>query len=106
MNKNTSLMGYLTDEEIRKMSMSEVDAYLESHPDQAQHFAKVYAASAAKQAKKTILYLCDGAVESCRKTSCYKRGHECRHTTDEAHALNPEPRNLVPDDQGNLWEVD
>ena len=49
--------------------------------------------------KNTVLYLCDGAVED------YKRGHECRHTTDVTHALNPEPRNLVPDGQGNLWET-
>lgn len=55
--------------------------------------------------KNTVLYLCDGAVETCPKTSCYKRGHECRHTTDVTHALNPEPHNLVPDEQGNLWEV-
>lgn len=55
--------------------------------------------------KNTVLYLCDGAVEDCLKTSCYKRGHECRHTTDAVHALNPEPRNLVPDGQGNLWET-
>lgn len=52
------------------------------------------------------LYLCDGAVESCTKTGCYKRGHECRHTTDAAHALNPEDkRRFVPDGDGNLWEV-
>ena len=31
--------------------------------------------------KNAILYLCDGAVEACPKTSCYKRGHECCHTT-------------------------
>ena len=55
--------------------------------------------------KNTVLYLCDGAVETCPKTSCYKRGHECRHTTDTTHALNSEPRNLIPDEQGNLWEV-
>ena len=55
--------------------------------------------------KNTVLYLCDGSVEDCPKTSCYKRGHECRHTTDVTHALNPEPRNLVPDGQGNLWET-
>lgn len=55
--------------------------------------------------KKAILYLCDGTVESCRKTSCYKRGRECRHTTDADHALTSEPRHLVPDEQGNLWET-
>lgn len=52
------------------------------------------------------LYLCDGAVESCTKTGCYKRGHECRHTTDVTHALNSEDkRHFVPDGDGNLWEV-
>lgn len=57
--------------------------------------------------KNTVLYLCDGEVPSCRKPgSCYKFGGECQHTTDETPALNPEPRNLVPDDQGNLWEKD
>lgn len=46
-------MSRLTDEEIRKMPLNEADAYLETHPDEAQHFAKVFAASAAKQAKKS-----------------------------------------------------
>lgn len=55
--------------------------------------------------KNTILYLCDGVIPACRKDECYKRGGECRHTTDADHALNPEPRNLVPDEQGNLWET-
>lgn len=54
--------------------------------------------------KNTILYLCDGDVPACDKDECYKHGGECRHTTDTAHALNPEPHNLVPDEQGNLWE--
>lgn len=56
--------------------------------------------------KNAVLYLCDGAVETCQKTSCYKRGHECCHTTDEAHAINPkDKRRFVPDGDGNLWEV-
>lgn len=55
--------------------------------------------------KNTVIYLCDGAVEACSKTSCYKRGLECRHTTDITHAMNSEPRNLIPDEHGNLWEV-
>ena len=54
--------------------------------------------------KNTTLYLCDGEIPSCGKDECYKRGRECRHTTDAAHALNPGPHNLVPDEQGNLWE--
>ena len=55
---------------------------------------------------KTVnhLYLCDGEVPSCSKTACYKRGLECRHTTDVTHALNPEPRHFEPDDCGHLWE--
>lgn len=51
-------MSRLTDEEIRKMPLNEADIYLETHPDEAQHFAKVFAVSAAKQTKKAILYLC------------------------------------------------
>lgn len=54
--------------------------------------------------KNTILYLCDSDVPACRKDKCYKRGGECRHTTDVAHVLNPEVLNLVPDKQGSLWE--
>lgn len=65
----------------------------------------VHSTKLTRKGNKTILYLCDGAVEACPKTGCYKRGHECRHTTDATHALNPEPRNLIPDEQGNLWET-
>lgn len=53
-------MSRLPDEEIEKIPLNEVDAYLEIHPDGAQHFAKVFAVSAVKQAKKAILYLCQG----------------------------------------------
>ena len=35
-------MSRLTDEEIRKMPLNEADIYLETHPDEAQHFAKVH----------------------------------------------------------------
>ncbi len=55
--------------------------------------------------KNTILYLCDGDIPTCRKDECYKRGGEYRHTTDADHALNSESRNLVSDEQGNLWET-
>ena len=54
-----------------------------------------------------VLYLCDGNVETCSKTGCYKRGWECRHTTNVAHAINPEgSRRFVPDEAGNLWEIE
>lgn len=54
-----------------------------------------------------VLYLCDGNVETCSKTGCYKRGRECRHTTDIAHAINPESsRRFVSDEAGSLWEID
>lgn len=52
------------------------------------------------------LYLCDGNVENCGKQNCYKRGFECRHTSDEAHAINPsETRRFVLDEEGTLWET-
>ena len=35
-----------------------------------------------------MLYVCDGKVPACAKTFCYYNGTgECRHTTDESHAL-------------------
>lgn len=54
-----------------------------------------------------VLYLCDGNVETCSKTGYYKRGRECRQTTDVAHAIKPEGRRrFVPDEAGNLWETE
>lgn len=47
-------MGRLTDEEIRKMSPAQADAYAEENPDEALHIAKVFAASAIKQTKKAL----------------------------------------------------
>ena len=36
------------------------------------------------------LYVCDGKVPTCKKSYCYYNGTgECRHTTDESHALYP-----------------
>lgn len=37
---------------------------------------------------KKIFYLCDGEVPECKKRSCYKRGGECKHTTNIKHAAN------------------
>lgn len=54
--------------------------------------------------RNTSLYLRDGEIPTCGKDECYKRGCECHYTTDVTHALNPEPRKLAPDEQGNLWE--
>jgi len=34
-----------------------------------------------------VLYLCDGNVESCRKTSCYKNGGECKLTIHQENSL-------------------
>lgn len=97
MNKNTN---QLLDEAI---------ALIEQNPNfrtgtSASH-PFVYGTRAPAKRSKAILYLCDGDVPTCRKDECYKRGGECRHTTDATHALNPEPRNLVQDDQGSLWET-
>jgi len=57
---------------------------------------------------ETVLYLCDGDVPGCRKTGCYKRGGECRHTTDISHALNPDGKRCFapPNEMGQLWEKD
>ena len=38
--------------------------------------------------EKCVLYLCDGDVEACGKTDCYKRGGDCRHTSNINHAIN------------------
>ncbi len=35
-----------------------------------------------------IFYCCDGEIESCKKTHCYKIGGECRHTANPEHAVN------------------
>lgn len=52
--------------------------------------------------------LCDGKVESCRKTGCYKNGGECRHTTDIKHAINPtEKREFVKTGlEHDNWEIE
>ena len=54
--------------------------------------------------KNTIFYLCDGDIPTCRKDECYKRGGECRHTTD---AIKPEkkPPLTVGSSQGRLCVV-
>mgnify|MGYP006920202031 CR=1 FL=1 len=34
------------------------------------------------------LFLCDGKVEECSKTNCFKQGGPCCHTTNINHAKN------------------
>ena len=37
---------------------------------------------------EVMLYVCDGKVPACAKTFCHYNGTgDCRHTTDESHAL-------------------
>ena len=57
---------------------------------------------------ETVFYFCDGEVSDCRKTACYKRGGECRHTTDIFHALNPDGKRCFapPNERGNCGEQD
>lgn len=57
-------MHQLTDEEIWKMSPKEAEAYLEAHPDESWRFAKIFYASAIKQAKKAALHLCKGTARN------------------------------------------
>lgn len=34
------------------------------------------------------MFLCDGAVENCKKTHCFMNGGDCRKTSDINHAVN------------------
>lgn len=45
-------MARLTNEEIRRMSLDEADAYTGAHPAEAWRFAKAHYSSAVKQTKK------------------------------------------------------
>lgn len=47
-------MNRLTDEEIRKMTPIEPDAYTERNPEEAMRIAKIFAASAINQTKKAL----------------------------------------------------
>ena len=50
-------------------------------------------------------YLCDGNVENCQKTECYKFGGECRHTENEKNAKNsPEKRRFIKNTMGDKFE--
>lgn len=49
-----------------------------------------------------ILYLCDGNVDSCRKTACYKNGGECRHTV---HRENSKTGIVLSDKTLNRFDV-
>ena len=33
-------------------------------------------------------YLCNGNLKGCKKSECYIKGGECRHTTDERYRKN------------------
>lgn len=37
---------------------------------------------------KKIFFICDGDVPECKKTGCYKRGGECKWTSDVRHAVS------------------
>ena len=50
---------------------------------------------------RKVMYLCDGEVPECEKTSCYKNGGPCRHTTDVDHAMNFMPGRGKND---TIWE--
>ena len=49
-------MARLSNEEIRRMSLDEADAYTDAHPAEAWRFAKAHGASAAKQTKKALTH--------------------------------------------------
>lgn len=47
-------MARLTNEEIRRMTIDQADAYTDAHPAEAWRFVKVYGAAAAQQTKKAV----------------------------------------------------
>ena len=49
-------MARLTNEEIRRMSLDEADAYTDAHPAEAWRFAKAHYSSANKQTGKALKY--------------------------------------------------
>lgn len=38
--------------------------------------------------EEKVFYLCDGEVENCKKTMCYKNNGPCNYTSDISHAKN------------------
>ena len=54
-----------------------------------------------KITKPKVFYLCDG--EACQKPrGCYKKGGDCRHTSNPEHAINF--RRSIPG--GHFWECE
>lgn len=46
--------------------------------------------------KEKVFYLCDGEVEKCTKSDCYKNGGNCNFTSDIRHAKNFHKNNYSP----------
>lgn len=82
------------------------EPYLNPVHEKLQHMPKRVSIPVPEPENRNVFFLCDGAVEGCPKTNCYKVGNECRHTLDENHALNSEPHNFILDEEGNLWETE
>lgn len=47
-------MARLTNEEIRRMTIDQADAYTDAHPAEAWRFVKAYGTAAAQQTKKAV----------------------------------------------------
>lgn len=47
-------MARLTNEEFRRMTIDQADAYTDAHPAETWRFVKVYGAAAAQQTKKAV----------------------------------------------------
>lgn len=52
--KEVIYIARLTNEEIRKMSLEEADAYTDAHPAEAWRFAKMHYSSAKRQTGKAL----------------------------------------------------
>ena len=48
--------------------------------------------------------LCDGNVEECKKSECYKFGVECRHTCNINNVIDPpKNRRSITNVKGDYW---
>ena len=49
---------------------------------------------------KTIFYLCDGMVQGCSKSNCYRYGGQCYKTSNVQHAIEEHPGNVILKEYG------
>lgn len=87
MNKNAN--GKLTDEEIRRMSPIEADAYAEEHPEEAMRISRVFFASAVKQTKKSTCQLKRLSLKSVLKRKEKRTARYCEYRAAAGNLFVP-----------------